>query len=55
MSLDPVTALVNYGLAGVVIYLFWRILTNEMEKLRASMEKLIERIDRLTDELKRRP
>lgn len=45
------TLIVNYGLAGVVIYIFYSLISNELRELRESIEKLSEKIDRLTAKL----
>jgi hypothetical protein len=41
------TILINYGLAGIVIYIFYVLLKNELHELRESIEKLSDKIERL--------
>ncbi len=48
------TILVNYGLAGVVVYIFYKLIyifysltSNELKELRESIEKLNENINLL--------
>jgi hypothetical protein len=48
-----VTIIVNYGLAGVVIYIFYMLFKNELSELRQSIEKLNDRIDQLSQKIER--
>jgi predicted PurR-regulated permease PerM len=48
-----VTIIVNYGLAGVVIYIFYMLFRNELSELRQSIEKLNDRIDQLSQKIER--
>ena len=48
-----VTILVNYGLAGIVIYIFYMLFKNELSELRQSIEKLNDRIDQLSQKIER--
>jgi hypothetical protein len=41
------TILINYGLAGIVIYIFYALLKNELHELRESIDKLSDKIERL--------
>jgi hypothetical protein len=53
MSADISTLLINYGLAGVVIYIFYRLISNELRELKEEVAKLREAIEKLTNALKR--
>ncbi len=44
---ELLTILVNYGLAGVVVYIFYRLISNELKELRESIERLNENINLL--------
>jgi len=44
---ELLTILVNYGLAGIVIYIFYRLISNELKELRESIERLNENINLL--------
>jgi hypothetical protein len=48
-----VTILVNYGLAGIVIYIFYMLFKNELSELKQSIEKLNDRIDQLSQKIER--
>jgi predicted PurR-regulated permease PerM len=48
-----VTIIVNYGLAGIVIYIFYMLFKNELTELRQSIEKLNDRIDQLSRKIER--
>ena len=39
--------IMNYGLAGVVIFIFYKLITNDMRELKASIDKLSDRIEAL--------
>ena len=41
--------LINYGLAGVVIYIFYHLITNHLQELKESIEKLNENVRELRD------
>jgi len=43
---------VNYGLAGIVIYIFYRLISNELRELRVEIVKLREAIDKLSEKMK---
>lgn len=45
--------LLNYGIAGVVIYMFYTLITTRLEKLSDNIAKLTEEIIRLREELKK--
>jgi hypothetical protein len=48
-----ITILVNYGLAGIVIYIFYMLFKNELCELRQSIEKLNDRIDQFGQKIER--
>ncbi|MEM3662378.1 MAG: hypothetical protein QXI68_02215 [Sulfolobales archaeon] len=43
--------IVNYGLAGIVIYIFYRLISNELKELRVSIDKLNETILKLIERI----
>jgi hypothetical protein len=43
MSIEQ--TVVNYGLAGVVIYIFYKLISNELRELKEEVKKLRESID----------
>jgi len=45
MSIEQ--TVINYGLAGVVIYIFYRLISNELKELKEEVRKLRESIDAL--------
>jgi hypothetical protein len=47
------TILVNYGLAGVVIYVFYALFKNELRSLRRAIERLDERVRELSERIER--
>jgi hypothetical protein len=47
------TILVNYGLAGMVIYIFYMLFKNELRDLKEAIEKLNDRIDQLNQKIER--
>jgi len=49
---DIVTILIQYGLAGVVIYLFYTLITNDLRDLRQDIRELINEIKLLRVEIK---
>ena len=48
-----VAIVVNYGLAGIVIYIFYMLFKNELNELRQSIEKLNDRIAQLSQRIER--
>jgi len=42
---------VNYGLAGIVIYIFYRLISNELRELKKEISRLRESIDKLIDKI----
>jgi len=48
-----VAIVVNYGLAGIVIYIFYMLFKNELNELRQSIEKLNDRIVQLSQRIER--
>lgn len=50
--IDPVAQiLLQYGLTGVVILIFYKLITNEMKEVKDSIDKLRDSIERLMDRL----
>jgi hypothetical protein len=49
---DLTTILTQFGLAGVVIYLFYTLLTNELRDLRHEFKELVKEIRQLREEIK---
>jgi hypothetical protein len=47
------TILVNYGLAGVVIYVFYALFKNELRSLKRAIERLDERVRELSDKIEK--
>jgi len=43
------TILLNYGIAGVVIYLFFTLITQKLSNLERHIDNLSDKIDRLTE------
>jgi hypothetical protein len=51
---DPiVTVFLNYGIAGLILFVFYMLFKNELSQLRASIEKLDSRIDNLATKIER--
>jgi predicted PurR-regulated permease PerM len=48
-----VSIIVNYGLAGVVVYIFYMLFKNELSELRRSIERLNDRIDQLSQRIEK--
>jgi len=44
--------IVNYGLAGVVIYIFYRLISNELRELKREITMLRESINKLTEKIR---
>jgi hypothetical protein len=38
--------LANYGIAGIILYVFYKLFTNELSDLRKSIEKLSDAIEK---------
>jgi hypothetical protein len=53
MSVDLVSLLVNYGLAGVVIYIFYTLITNDLRELKNAMSELTREIQLLRESIKK--
>jgi low affinity Fe/Cu permease len=47
------TILVNYGLAGVVIYVFYALFKNELRSLKRAIERLDERVRELSEKIEK--
>ena len=45
--MNSLEILLNYGIAGLILYVFYRLISNELRELRRKIEELCERIDRL--------
>jgi hypothetical protein len=43
----------NYGIAGLILFVFYMLFKNELSQLRASIEKLDDRIDNLATRIER--
>jgi Na+/melibiose symporter-like transporter len=50
MSIEQ--TIINYGLAGIVIYIFYKLISNELKDLKEEVKKLRESIDALTKTLR---
>jgi hypothetical protein len=48
-----VTVFLNYGIAGLILLVFYMLFRNELTQLRASIEKLDSRIDDLARRIER--
>jgi hypothetical protein len=48
-----VTIVVNYGLAGVVVYVFYLLFRNELRDLKQAIERLDQRIDILSEKIEK--
>ncbi len=46
---ELLTILINYGLAGIVVYIFYKLISNELRELKESIERLNENITRLIE------
>jgi low affinity Fe/Cu permease len=47
------TILINYGLAGAVIYVFYNLFKNELRSLKRAIERLDERIRELSEKIEK--
>jgi hypothetical protein len=47
------TIFLNYGIAGLILFVFYMLFKNELTQLRASIEKLDSRIDNLAARIER--
>jgi nitrogen regulatory protein PII-like uncharacterized protein len=41
-----INILANYGIAGIILYVFYKLFTNELTDLRKSIEKLSDAIEK---------
>jgi hypothetical protein len=48
-----ITIFLNYGIAGLILFVFYMLFKNELSQLRASIEKLDDRIDDLARRIER--
>lgn len=51
---DLLVLLVNYGLAGIVIYIFYSIISNDLKELREEINELKKTIEKLILVLERK-
>jgi hypothetical protein len=47
------TMFLNYGIAGLILFVFYMLFKNELAQLRASIDKLYDRIDDLGRKIER--
>jgi hypothetical protein len=47
------TIFLNYGIAGLILFVFYMLFKNELSQLRVAIEKLDERIDNLAGRIER--
>jgi len=45
------TVLLQYGLTGVVLLIFYKLMTNELKSLKDSIDQLRDSIDRLKERI----
>lgn len=45
--------LINYGLAGVVVYIFYKLMSNELRDLKKAIDSLNDSINKLIEKLSR--
>jgi hypothetical protein len=45
---ELLSIVMNYGIAGLVLYVFYKLMTNELKKLNDSINNLSLKIERLT-------
>jgi hypothetical protein len=50
---EILTVLINYGLAGVVIYLFYTLISQKLHNLEAHIKELTAEISKLREEIAR--
>jgi predicted nucleic acid-binding Zn-ribbon protein len=43
----------NYGMAGLILFVFYRLISNELAQLRNALEKLDDEIDNLSRKIER--
>jgi hypothetical protein len=48
-----VTIFLNYGIAGLILFVFYMLFKHELSQLRASIDKLYDRIDDLGRKIER--
>jgi hypothetical protein len=48
-----ITVFLNYGIAGLILFVFYMLFKNELTQLRSSIEKLDGRIDKLAERIER--
>lgn len=55
MSLENelLTVFMNYGMAGLILFVFYKLVSNELSQLRNAIEKLDDKIDNLSRKIER--
>jgi hypothetical protein len=48
-----ITVFLNYGIAGLILLVFYMLFKNELTHLRNSIDKLDDRIDKLAEKIER--
>jgi hypothetical protein len=48
-----ITLFLNYGIAGLILFVFYMLFKNELTHLRNSIDKLDQRIDKLAEKMER--
>lgn len=47
-----IQTLINYGLAGIVIFIFYKLITNELKELKESIDKLNDNLIKLIEKMR---
>jgi hypothetical protein len=47
------TVFMNYGMAGLILFVFYKLISNELSQLRNAIEKLDDKIDNLSRKIER--
>jgi len=50
---ELITVFMNYGMAGLILFVFYKLVSNELSQLRDAIEKLDDRIDNLSRKIER--
>jgi hypothetical protein len=50
---ELISVFLNYGIAGLILYVFYKLMTNELKKLNESINNLSLKIERLTTLIER--
>jgi hypothetical protein len=48
-----ITVFLNYGIAGLILLVFYMLFKNELTHLRNSIEKLDDKVDKLAEKIER--